>query len=216
MDPFSHLIPDARAFLSELAANNTRDWFTAQKTRYETGLKTPATHLLDQLAHDIGRETGRTLTPKLFRPHRDVRFSKDKTPYHTHLHMLWTLDTPGRQSPGFFFGISPDNVSLGGGVMGFDKPVLTDWRQAVDGAFADRLKARINHAAAHGFHPRDPELKRVPAPFDKDHPHGDLLRRKGLVLWRALDPSEYGTPLNALKTGFTQLSPVLEELQTIL
>ena len=207
---------NALTFLNDLSRNNTRDWFADNKATYDAEIKQPAKAFGAVIAAGLEQQTGERFTAKLFRINRDLRFSKDKTPYHTHLHMLWTLDTPGRQSPGFFFGISPDNVSLGGGVMGFDKPVLTDWRQAVDGAFADRLKARMDHAAAHGFHPRDPELKRVPAPYDKDHPHGDLLRRKGLVLWRALDPSEYGTPLNALKTGFTQLSPVLEELQTIL
>ncbi|MEO9779174.1 MAG: DUF2461 family protein [Sedimentitalea sp.] len=95
MDSFARLIPDARAFLGELAANNNRAWFTAHKNRYDSELKTPATLLVDQIAHDIGRDMGLTLTPKLFRPHRDVRFSNDKTPHHTHLHMLWSLDLQG-------------------------------------------------------------------------------------------------------------------------
>ncbi len=91
-DPFADLIPQARAFLGELSSNNTRDWFTAHKTRYESKLKAPALLFLDQVAHDLGRSTGQSLRPKLFRAHRDVRFSKDKTPYHTHLNMLWTIE----------------------------------------------------------------------------------------------------------------------------
>lgn len=87
-DPFARLIPEARAFLSELATHNERNWFTEHKSRYETELKAPALLLLDQVAHDIGRKTGNPPKPKLFRPHRDVRFSKDKTPYTTYLHMM--------------------------------------------------------------------------------------------------------------------------------
>ena len=75
-DPFSQLIPEARAFLSELAQNNTRDWFNDNKPRYEQQLKTPALHLLDQVAAQVGDG----VTTKLFRPQRDIRFSKDKTP----------------------------------------------------------------------------------------------------------------------------------------
>lgn len=86
-DRFARLIPDARAFLTELSANNTRDWFTTRKSRYEADLKAPALALLEEGAQAIARITGQMPHTKLFRPHRDVRFSKDKTPYHTHLHL---------------------------------------------------------------------------------------------------------------------------------
>ncbi|MDU9004593.1 TIGR02453 family protein [Sedimentitalea todarodis] len=216
MDPFARLIPDARAFLGELAANNNRDWFTAHKARYETDLKAPATLLLDQIAHDIGRETGLALTPKLFRAHRDVRFSKDKTPYHTHLHMLWSIDLHCRQRPGLFFGISPDYVTVGGGIMGFDKPVLLDWRQLVDGPFGDKVQNLLEQAAESGLALREPEMKRVPTPYAKDHRHADLLRRKGLVLWRDVAATEHAAPLTALKAAYHDLSPVLQGLRPVL
>ncbi len=111
---FSRLVPDARAFFSALAANNTRDWFLANKATYEAELRLPAMALLDTLGADIERIMGTPPTPKLFRPHRDVRFSKDKTPYHLHLHLLWS--TP---PVGWFLGIGRDYLSVGGGVIGF-------------------------------------------------------------------------------------------------
>ncbi|MEM9551467.1 MAG: TIGR02453 family protein, partial [Pseudomonadota bacterium] len=181
-DPFATLIPDARAFLSDLAANNTRDWFAAHKSQYESALKTPAAHLLDQIAADFARDHRETVKPKLFRPHRDVRFSKDKTPYHTHLHLLWQVVRDGA-APGYFFGIAPDYVRIGGGMMGFDKPALTAFRTAVDGTAGDALKSILATASQSGLEAGDPELKRVPAPFDADHPRADLLRRKGLTVW---------------------------------
>lgn len=175
---FSRLVFETRAFLNELADNNTRDWFTANKPRYEAELRIPAMAFLDTIAADLERAIGAPPTPKLFRPHRDVRFSKDKTPYHLHLHMHWS--TP---PVGWFLGIGRDYLSAGGGVMGFDKNGLTAWREAVDGNKGSDLAAIIADLQTAGARLDAPDLKRVPAPFDKDHPHGDLLKRKSMTMW---------------------------------
>lgn len=214
-DPFFRLVGDARRFLGELAANNRRDWFNDHKARYEGDLKAPALLLLDQLAHDLGRKSGRGLTPKLFRPHRDVRFSSDKTPYHTHLHMMWMIDAEDGPSPALFLGISPQYVRLGGGIMTFDKPGLIKWRQAVDGEFGDRLQVILDDLAARGLVPHDPPLKRVPAPFDRDHRHGALLRRKGMAVWRDLNAAQFKAPQKAVSDLFEALQPMLQRLQQL-
>ena len=212
-DPFAQLIGDARGFLAELARHNQRDWFNDHKARYEQTLKAPALLLLDQVAHDLGRTSGQTLTPKLFRPHRDVRFSKDKTPYHTHLHMMWMIDAPGGPNPALFFGISPDYVRVGGGIMAFDKPGLNTWRQAVDGEFGDTLQGVLDDLATQGLTPHEPPLKRVPAPFDRDHRHGGLLRRKGMAVWHDLNPSRFRKPQTAMSDLFGALQPMLKLMQ---
>jgi uncharacterized protein (TIGR02453 family) len=210
-DPFAALIPEARAFLSDLATHNNRDWFLEHKAQYDSTLKTPAILLLDQIAFDMRRQMGRSLTTKLFRPHRDVRFSKDKTPYHTHLHMMWSS---GGSGPALFLGISPDYVRVGGGFMQFDKTTLPDWRTAVDGAFGSQLQGILADLAANGFTPDAPELKRIPAPFAKDHPQGDLLRRKGLAVWTDVAPSDWTSPLATLNQSFGQIAPLIDVLQT--
>ena len=69
------------------------------------------------------------LKVRLFRPHRDVRFSDDKTPFYTHLHAAWTL--PGGR--GWYFGLSPDYATAGAGVMAFDGDQTLAWRQSVAG-----------------------------------------------------------------------------------
>ena len=212
-DPFAHLIPDARAFLAQLAANNTRDWFGDHKARYETELKAPALLLLDQVAHDLGRQSGQVLKPKLFRPHRDVRFSKDKTPYHTHLHLLWMIE--GASGPGLFLGIAPAYVRLGGGYMTFEKDMLTRWRTAVDGKLGDDLQKDMADLAQQGLEPDDPELKRVPAPFGKDHLRAGLLRRKGLTVWRDLPPEQFATPQAAMAELFKALRPLFKRMQQV-
>lgn len=75
----ANLIEDAQSFLAELAQNNTRDWFAEHKIRYAMRLKRPAELLVAQVARWLEDREGQ-IRGKLFRPQRDVRFSKDKTP----------------------------------------------------------------------------------------------------------------------------------------
>lgn len=213
-DPFATLIPEARSFLANLTNNNNRDWFLAHKAQYDSTLKMPATLLQDQIAYDMGRLMGRPLTPKLFRAHRDVRFSKDKTPYHTHLHLMWTIGGAGPTYPAFFLGISPDYVRIGGGLMQFDKTTLPNWRTAVSGAFGAQVQSVLNDLAKDRLVPDAPALKRVPAPFDKAHPQGELLRRKGLAVWGDLPATDWATPLAALNHVFNKVRPLLDLLES--
>lgn len=215
-DGFAHFIPNSRAYLTQLSKNNTRDWFAEHKAQFDAELKAPAMLLLDQIAHDLGKQTGENIDTKLFRQHRDLRFSKDKTPYNTHLHMLWTQRGDGRQDIGYFFGIAPDYVSAGVGLMGFDKAVLIDWRTAVDGPFGDKVSEAIGAAQSKGATLREPDLKRVPAPYPAEHRHADLLRRKGLPIWRELDTAEFDDPAAALHSAFDQFAPVTKLLKTLL
>ena len=203
------LIPDARRFLNDLAGNNSRDWWQDHKATYETQLKAPALALLDQMTPKIAALTDCAVTPKLFRPHRDVRFSRDKTPYNTHLHMMWSLDTGARQDAVFFFGVGLDYVTAGAGMMGFDKPVLVDWRTFVD-LDTDRILGVVDRLAAQGVHLREPALKRVPSPYDKDHRAGHLLRMKGLVGSMALTDTE--PPMAQLDSAFDVLWPLNQML----
>jgi len=213
-DPFAQLIPEAKIFLRELATNNNRDWFTANKTRYQAQLKAPALLLQEQLSADLAKITSGRVSAKLFRPQRDIRFSKDKTPYHCHLHMFWQIK--GRLEFGLFLGISPDYCRIGGGVMGFDKTQLLDWRTAIDGAKGIEIASELDDLAQLGFSPEDPELKRVPTAFDKDHAQGDLLRRKSLTVWRNMPSSDWSQPLSALNAGFANLMPLRELLSSCL
>lgn len=188
-DPYQTLIPDARAFLTELSANNNRDWFNAHKANYESNLKAPAGYFLEQIAADLARLTGHTPKYKQFRMHRDLRFSKDKTPYTTHLHLAWSTQIGSAPRNGWFFGVSPEYVSIGGGLMTLDKPALQRWREAVSGARGAALATGLEALLAQGFRSDPPALKRVPTPYDKAHPQGALLRRKSLTLWIDIAPN---------------------------
>ncbi|CUH67643.1 hypothetical protein TG4357_03123 [Thalassovita gelatinovora] len=211
--PFATLVSDARAFLGELKANNSRDWFTAHKDRYDRDLKAPSLALLDVVAADLQRQTGKPVETKLFRPQRDIRFSKDKTPYKTHLHMMWTVGD-GLGKTAFFFGIEPDRTLLGGGAMGFDKDRLAAFRKRAEGPKGADLMRLMTEMQAHGIRFSDPELKRVPQPYPADHPRGDLLRRKSFTFWKALS-DDSGNPAKALRLGFAEVKPAQDWLMAL-
>lgn len=189
-DPFANLIPDAQAFFTELAANNSKDWFDTHRARHAEQVRKPAETLADILADDLGRLTGRRLTPKIPRINRDTRFSKHKSPYNTHLHILWSFAAEDR--PGFFFALSPTAVTFATGVMAFS-PEGLDWarRAIVDDpqpwlSAVARARATGGDLADWGEAP----LKRVPKPWSDDHPAADLLRRKSLILRLPLAPAD--------------------------
>lgn len=178
---------NAITFLSDLAANNTREWFAAQRARHEAHVAAPARAFCDALGAELARLAGGPVQPKLYRIHRDVRFSKDKTPYNSHIHMGFTES--GRQFC-WMVGLEPKGLTIGYGALTFDPDQLDAWRSAVAGPTGGALAAELQRLRAAGMRLESPELRRVPAPFDADHPHSDLLRRKSLTLWNDSLPIE--------------------------
>lgn len=183
-DGFAEMIQRANRFFTDLRANNTRDYYEAHKATYIAEIKKPAELLAGLFAEDLARHTGCAHKPKVFRIHRDVRFSKDKTPCNTHLHLLWSQ--PGAATtPAFFFGASPDYVVLGMGAIHLEKDSLNAYRTMIDARGGDLLDAmqRAENDIDANLSDWGPDpLKRVPKPFDADHPHGDLLKRKAFAL----------------------------------
>ncbi|KHQ50492.1 MULTISPECIES: TIGR02453 family protein [Mameliella] len=203
------LLPDARAFLSELADNNDRDWFRDNKARYDSQLKRPSEKLLARISAWLGETRGTPPRTKLFRPHRDVRFSEDKTPYHTHLHMMWSLPD-GRV---WMLGISPDYATLGAGLMQFEPAQLDRWREAVASDRGADLAALVAEA---GWRVDPPSLQRVPAPYPADHPREDMLRCKGYVAWRDdLDEALAADPAASIREVITEFAPLMDWLGEI-
>ncbi|MBN9675942.1 TIGR02453 family protein [Salipiger bermudensis] len=202
----THFAPQTRRFLIDLAANNNRDWFRRNKLRYDSEVRRPAERLVDRLSERLAAATGRSVRGKLFRPHRDVRFSDDKTPFYTHLHAAWTL--PGGRS--WYFGLSADYATAGAGVMTFDEDQTVAWRHSVAGvsgealaALLERLDARLDPAT----------LDEVPAPYPATHPRADLLRRCGCVAWYdELFEALAEDPEATLTQTFERLSPLQDWL----
>ncbi|WP_236975933.1 DUF2461 domain-containing protein [Membranihabitans maritimus] len=183
-------------FLQDLALNNDRDWFNEHKPLYRKGLedfKAFIQGLKIQLMQfdEIERS-------KIFRIYRDIRFSKDKTPYKTHFSAHFVRSGKFRRG-GFYFQISPEKVFVAGG---FWKPERKDLEFIRQGIAADstELRKAINES---DFKKRfgalgGEELKTAPRGYDKDHEEVDLLRKKQFVVSR-----EYPAKL-ALNPGFVE------------
>lgn len=176
--------PETLNYLRTLKQNNSRDWFKQNRTWYETAWKQPAEAFIEALCFRLQAETDTHHSAKLFRIHRDVRFSKDKTPYNAHMHILFQRE--GSRA-GLFFGLETDRLVFGAGMMGFDKHQLSAYRDAVAAQSGTDLQHLLKTLLdAHG-RMNPPDLARVPKPYDKSHPRGELLRRKSLTIWRDFD-----------------------------
>lgn len=123
------------AFLSDLAQNNDRDWFHANKARYEKDVKQPfeafIARLIEQVQHS---DPSVLISPRqaIFRIHRDTRFSANKEPYKTHISAIISpFGTRHKEFPGFYVQVSADKWWLGGGAYFLEKESLQNVREAI-------------------------------------------------------------------------------------
>lgn len=140
-------------FLEELASHNNREWFEAHRADYERWYVAPAREFVMAAAERLHAFAPQThaeprILGSIFRINRDVRFSKDKRPYKTHLDFwFWDGDRKGAAS-GFFARIAPDMVGVGAGSHGFDRQQRAAFRDAVsqDGprAMLERIAAALD------------------------------------------------------------------------
>jgi uncharacterized protein (TIGR02453 family) len=206
-DGFADMIHAAMGFFAKLKADNTRDFFEAHKAFYTGEIRKPAELMADLFAEDLARATGKAHGPKVFRIHRDVRFSKDKTPYNAHLHILWSR--PGTAvTPAWFFGAAPEYLTFGMGVMGLEKDALARYRRMVDDD-GDALTAAMAQGGLSLSDWGPDPLKRVPKPYAEDHPQAELLKHKAFAVSTSLpDGWEDAGLLPALNALVQPMLPV--------
>lgn len=163
-------------FYDDLEMDNTRSWWEAHKHVYREAVLEPMQALTSELAAEFG-------PAKIFRPHKDVRFSKDKVPYKTHQGAFVAI----APETGYYVEISPRGVRTGGGCYWFAPERLAAFRQAVahDHYGAD-LEKRLATAVKKGYEVGGDVLKTKPRGYDADHPRIALLRHKSLTLGRTI------------------------------
>jgi uncharacterized protein (TIGR02453 family) len=193
--------PELFSFLADLRANNDREWFAANRDRYEEHLLEPALAFIDAFAPRLERISphfradARPSGGSLFRIHRDTRFSKDKSPYKTNLGIHFRHErAKDVRAPGFYLHIGPGEVFAGGGIWHPDTEGATRIREAIvadpqrwkratrGGAFAKRLELGGD------------SLKRVPPWADPQHPFADDLKRKDFFGWARLSEDAVAAP----------------------
>lgn len=191
----AHFTEETFTYLADLTANNDRAWFEAHRDRYEAAWRQPALAFIEALAPAMGAldpplKAEARLNGSLRRINRDVRFSKDKSPYNPILHLIfWTGDHPNR-SPGFHLVLSPTGVGCGTGVYGLTPDQLRQYRDMVADPVEQRaLFAALDAAEAVGCTLGKPDLARLPKGYEGEGRVADLLRRKSLVA-RTRDDAE--------------------------
>lgn len=212
---FNGFSAQALAFLEDLEAHNDRVWFAEHKDIHEAEVKQPASVFAELIATHLETRTGIPHNAKVFRIHRDVRFSKDKRPYNAHLHIAFKPHSPLEMPPMWFFGLDPRKVSLGCGVFAFGKQELVDFRDRVAGAEGADLVRSLDRLRAQGARLGEPALKRVPPGYDKQHARADLLRHKGLAVWFDFEDRAWVTATDVVPrtlAEFDRLRPVFDWL----
>ncbi len=198
---FSH---DALQFLVDLALNNDRAWFQPRKADYERLLKEPLEALIADLAieldkRDIPLQADPRKSP--FRIYRDIRFSKDKSPYKTHVaaSFPWvgrgqaTSDGESERHGGGYFHFSPQGTYMGGGMWHPEPARLAAFRRAVDQDTARTLAALNEPGFVAHFESISSDgdsLKRMPQGYPPDHPQAELLKMKNVTFGRELSEKE--------------------------
>jgi uncharacterized protein (TIGR02453 family) len=187
----TYFSPATLKFLKELAANNNRDWFLANKARYEADVREPALAFIADLAPRLRRLSPRVVAdPKpvggsLFRVNRDVRFSKDKSPYKTAVGMsFWHERGRETAAPGYYLHIAPGDSFGGGGVHSPESAALGRIRDAIvrDTPGWKRITTAPGFPELFSIHGE--VLKRPPQGYDPDHPFIEDLKRKNFF-WHA-------------------------------
>jgi uncharacterized protein (TIGR02453 family) len=172
---------EAFTWFEGLEADNSKAYFTAHRDAYERAVRGPLEELLETFADELG---GRV---KVFRQHRDIRFSRDKSPYKTRTYGV-ILDRPSSLA-GLYLELSATGLFAGTGYHQLEPGQLTRFRDAiVDDVAGPELEEAVAAAHAAGVETFGEALKTAPRGYPQDHPRVALLRHRSLVAGRRLAP----------------------------
>lgn len=199
--PQAHFSPRLFKFLKDLAANNDREWFKANQDRYEDDLREPARAFISDFGPHLAkisphfRADPRKVGGSLFRIHRDVRFSKDKSPYKTQTGIQFRHKA-GRDAhaPGFYLHLQPGSCFVGVGIWHPDGETTKRIRTFLAGNTARWKRVTGAKSFRDKFELQGGSLKRPPRGFDPDHPLIEDLKRKDFIGVLSITQKEVTSP----------------------
>jgi uncharacterized protein (TIGR02453 family) len=215
--PESCFGPETLRFLRELARNNNRVWFQQNKGRYETDVQAPSIRFIEAIGPRLARLSqhvtadARPFGGSLSRIYRDTRFSKDKSPYKTHVGIHFAHDgaTKGENLPGFFFHLAPGESMVASGIWHPAPPALRKIRDAIvasPGAWSKVLGSGLTIGGE--------SYVRVPAGYDAHDRYADDLRRKDFYSAHPIVDAEISDP--AFEVNFERVCRGLNPLNQFL
>ncbi len=197
------LPPTLFEFLRELRANNERSWFEINKDRYRSNVRDPMLAFIADFAEPLSEISPHFVAdprPKggsLFRIHRDIRFSRDKSPYKSNAgaHFRHAAGK-GAHAPGFYLHLEPGNCFAGCGIWRPDRPAIDAIRASIDGNRDEWIRITGERSFRETFRFVGEGLKRPPQGFEAAHPLIQDLKRKDFVALADL------TEDDATRSGF--------------
>ncbi len=181
MMEFGGFSQEALDFLNEIKENNNKEWFEANKYRYEALILKPSRNFVQEMGEHL-----QALVPtinahpkvngSLFRIYRDIRFSKDKTPIKTKIGIIfWQGSSKRMQSSSFYMHFDKDKLFIAVGIRGFNSQTLQKYRDFIkEEKNAKSLCVIIEQLEKKGYTFPKPKYKRLPNTFDKSYPFGKL------------------------------------------
>jgi uncharacterized protein (TIGR02453 family) len=215
------------AFLRGLKANNNKLWFEAHRADYEEHLRQPMRALIEEMEVRFARMCPEIIgDPRrsMFRINRDIRFSRDKSPYKTHAacwlyHRAATRGVGGEAesgSAGFYFHIEPGRSMVGGGLWMPPRSMLKKLRDAIadDPRGFERIARDTVLVKRFGGLDDEGRLKRMPRGFPEDHPAAEWLKYQSFTSGRSLTDAQVtsGKLPKLLEEEFSRLLPLVRWL----
>ncbi|HEX6755035.1 MAG TPA: DUF2461 domain-containing protein [Mycobacteriales bacterium] len=204
-DKFAGFPERALIFYEGLEADNSKPYWTDNKTVYEECVRAPLVALLAELEPEFG-------AGKVFRPYRDVRFSKDKTPYKTNA----AATVGDGQGAGYYLSLSAQGLFVGGGYYHTAPDQVGRLRRAVAddvrGPELERVLAALRKA---GFEIHGERVTRAPSGYPADHPRVELLKHKSLTAYKEWEPADWlhgREALTRVRRAWRALAPLSQWL----
>jgi len=198
---FTGFRAEAFDFYDGLVADNTKAYWSDHKDDYQRLIREP----YEQLALDVSDDFGEG---HIYRPYRDLRFSKDKTPYKDHQGMYVEM----RNGIGWYVQLNRDGLMIAGGWYMASSEQIQRFRRAVDSPRADELEALVASTTTAGFTIDGDQLKTRPRGVDPQHPRLHLLRYKSIYAHRQWEPAAWmGTREcgHRIREGWSALTPLM-------
>jgi uncharacterized protein (TIGR02453 family) len=204
---FTGFPAEALEFYEGLLADNSKAYWTAHRDTYETCVREPMAALISDLEAEFG-------PGHLFRPYRDVRFARDKSPYKTAQGAFVSVD----EGVGYYLQLDANGLYVGGGFHHHAPDQVERYRAAVDAETSGkRLETIVADVTEAGFEVGGEKLKTRPRGYDPDHPRMELLRHKSLTAGRALGGEPWlGTPAagTVVREHWRALRPLIDWIAT--
>ena len=211
-------------FLRDLARHNAKPWFEAHRAEYERDMRAPMRELIEEMDVRLAREITGDVKRSMFRIYRDIRFSKDKSPYKTHA-ACWFYHRDAHSGvggdaegggAGFYVHVEPSRSMVGAGIWMPPRPLLTRLRDAIaehPAAFA-RVVRDSSFVRRYGGLDDEAVLKRMPRGFPDSHPAARWLRYQSFTAGRRLRDAEVASKRlpAVLQADFARLRPLVRWL----